>query len=453
MRVLVTGGTGFVGANIVRALLADGYGVRVLARPTSNRKALTGCPVEVVAGDVLDRDSLRPAVAGCRLYCKGPPAARVRPMFGESLTTIDGERWQHRRRLMLPAFHPQRLLALGPIITETTAAMLDRWERFAARSQPLDVLSEMTDLTRLIIVRAVLGDVTPEEARAVGRALDSVFERTDERLWSALPWAWHFLGPRSRQSPRALRALDAFVRGKIDDSRRRSPAAPNLASTLLDTPDPGTGHGMSHAELCNEVKALLFAGHTTTASALAWGWYLLSLHPWVERRLQQEIRAVVGQRPPAAEDLPALGYTRMLVEEVLRLYPPTWLTARAPLADAELAGYRIPANAIVLLSPYVTHRHPAFWEEPEKFDPERFTVERSAGRPRFAYFPFGRGPRACIGSGLALMEMQLVLVMVAQRYRLTLVPGCRVEPDPGIVLRPRDGVAMIPVANRGRESW
>ena len=154
---------------------------------------------------------------------------------------------------MLPAFHPQRLLALGPVITETTAAMLDRWERFAARSQPLDVLSEMTDLTRLIIVRAVLGDVTPEEARAVGRTLDSVFERTDERLWSALPWAWHFLGPRSRQSPRALRALDAFVRGKIEDSRRRSLAAPNLASTLLDTPDPGTGQGMSGAELRNEI--------------------------------------------------------------------------------------------------------------------------------------------------------------------------------------------------------
>jgi cytochrome P450 len=376
-------------------------------------------------------------------YYKGPPAGRVRSLFGESLTTADGDRWLRQRQLMLPAFHPQRLMSAVPIIIEATATMLDRWESLARASQPLDVLREMTDVARRIIIHVVFGDVPVDDARVVGRALDVAFEHTHRRLWSMLPWVECFPTPGNLQCRVALRTLDAFVRGKVEESRRRGHPASDVLSTLLEARDQRTGERMSDAELRHEVKALLFAGHATTASALAWTWFLLSLHPWAEQRLQQEIRTVLAQRPPAAEDLPALAYARMLVDEVLRLYPPTWLTARTPLADVELGGYRIPAKAIVLLSPFVTHRHPAFWEDPETFDPERFTVERSAGRSHFAYFPFGRGPRGCIGSGLAVMEMQLIVVMVAQRYRLTLVPGSRVEPDPGIMLRPRQGVPMI----------
>lgn len=385
-------------------------------------------------------------------YCKGPPAARVRPLFGDSLTTIDGERWHRQRQLVRSAFQPQRLTVLVPVIVEATAAMLDRWESLAGRGQPLDLLSEMTRLTRVIILRVVFGDVAAEEARAVGQTLDIAFEDVNQRLWSALGWLRRVPTPRNRRRGRALRALDAFVRSRLAESRYTGGTAGSLLSTLLEARDERTGEGMSDGQLASELKALLFAGHTTTSSALAWVWYLLSQNPEAECSLEEEVHAVLGERPPTAEDLAALRYTRMLIEEALRLYPPTWLTARMPLADDELGGYPVPANVIVLLSPFVTHRHPTFWKDPERFNPERFRPEQSAGRPRFAYFPFGGGPRACIGSGLALMEIQLVVAMVAQRYRLTLMPGCRVEPDPGITLRPRHAILMILHRNAPRGS-
>lgn len=387
-------------------------------------------------------DHIKQILQDPHAYCKGPPAARVRPLFGDSLTTIDGDRWYRQRQLMRPAFQPQRLMDLGPIIAETTAAMLDRWQGLAERGQPLDPLSEMMDLTRVIILRAVFGDVAPEEARAIGQALDIAFEHVNQLLWRPLDWFARLPTPRNRRYVRALRVLDAFVRGRLDESHHRWHTAAGLVSTLLEARDERTGEGMSDGDLGRELQALLFAGHTTTASALAWVWYLLSQNPEAERHLQQELGTILGERPPATEDLTALRYTRMLIEEALRLYPPTWLTARMPLADDEIGGYPIPPSALVLLSPFVTHRHPAFWEEPERFNPERFTPERSAGRPRFAYFPFGGGGRACIGSGLALMEMQMVVAMVAQCYRLALVPGCRVELEAGITLRPRHGMLM-----------
>ena len=177
------------------------------------------------------------------------------------------------------------------------------------------------------------------------------------------------------------------------------------------------------ASCTTRLKAFLVAGRTTTASALAWVWYALAGNSTVEEQLKRELHAVLEGRPPGAQDLHALHYTRMLIKEVLRLYPPTWITARMPIYDDEIGGYRIAADAIVLLSPFVTHRHPGFWEDPERFDPERFSTERSANRLPFAYFPFGGGPRSCIGSGFASVEMQLVVAMVAQRYHLTLVPA------------------------------
>ncbi|MBI4610040.1 MAG: cytochrome P450 [Candidatus Rokubacteria bacterium] len=375
-------------------------------------------------------------------YCKSPPASRVRPLFGDSLTTVDGDRWRRQRQLMRPAFQPRRLTASVPIVTEATAAMLDRWQRIAERNEPLDLLSEMTDLTRAIILRVLFGDVAAAEARTVAQALGIALEYANRRLWSPLGWL-DVLTRGNRRLRRALRALDAFLSGTIDQARREGASPGTLFSWLLEVRDADSGERMSDAELHDELKALLVAGQTTTASALAWVWYVLSENPGAGQELQRELRAVLDGRSPGAEDVSALQYTRMLIEEVLRLYPPTWVTARMPLDGDEIGGYRIAANAIVLLSPFVTHRHPGFWDDPDRFDPERFTPERSADRPRFAYFPFGGGPRSCIGSGFALVEMQLVVAMVAQRYHFTLVPGSRVDLDPGLTLRPRPGVPAI----------
>ena len=239
----------------------------------------------------------------------------------------------------------------------------------------------------------------------------------------------------------ALRTLDRFMSRRIDEARRRGSGL-DLVSQLLTARDAETGESYDDPALRDELKALFVAGHSTTASGLAWIWYLLSQNPVARRRLQHEARDVLETRRPTADDLPDLEYTRMVIDETLRLYPPTWVTARTTSDAVDVGAYHIPAHATVLLSPYVTQRLPRFWEDPERFEPERFSAGHSA-RPRYAYFPFGGGPRACIGSAFALIEMQIIVAMVAQRYEVTLAPGWHVEPDPRTVLAPRRGVGIV----------
>jgi cytochrome P450 len=211
---------------------------------------------------------------------------------------------------------------------------------------------------------------------------------------------------------------------------------------LLQARDEETGEGMSNRQVRDEVMTLLLAGHETTATALTWAWYLLSQHPQIEERLHTELDEVLTGQPPAMEHLPKLPYTRMILDETLRLYPPTFSLSRKALADDEIGGYTLRRKSTILLCPYTTHRHPAFWEVPDMFDPDRFLPERAAGRPHFAYFPFGGGPRQCIGNQFAMMEAQLILATVAQRYRLRLVSGQRVEPEVVLTIRPRQGLPM-----------
>jgi cytochrome P450 len=216
----------------------------------------------------------------------------------------------------------------------------------------------------------------------------------------------------------------------------------DLLSMLLLARDEEMGQGMDDQQVRDEVITLLIAGHETVSTALTWTWDLLSQYPHVERQLHTELDNVLGGHLPKVEHLAKLSYTRMVLEEALRLYPPAWIFGRKAIADDEIGGYSIPANSIIVLSPYITHRHPAFWGNPEVFDPERFIPKRSTDRPHFAYFPFGGGPRMCIGNNFALMEMQLILATVAQRYKLRLVPGHPVEPEACLSLRPRYGLPM-----------
>jgi cytochrome P450 len=211
---------------------------------------------------------------------------------------------------------------------------------------------------------------------------------------------------------------------------------------LLQARDEETGEQMTDKQLRDEVMTIFIAGHETVASTLAWTWYMLAQHPEVESRLHAELAAVLGGRTPTFQDLPQLTYTRMVVEEVLRLYPAAWSIFRTAIANDVIGDHSIPAGSVVMVSPYVLHRTPAFWEQPERFNPERFTPERSAGRPRYAYAPFGGGPRQCIGNNFALMEAQLILAMAAQRYRLHSVPGRPVKPSIAVTLRPRPSVDM-----------
>jgi len=230
----------------------------------------------------------------------------------------------------------------------------------------------------------------------------------------------------------------------IDERRRSEVERPDLMSLLLNARDQDTGQGMSDRELRDEAMTAFLAGHETTANSLAWTWYLISLHPEVERRLHAEVDETLGGRLPTADDLSRLVYTRMVAMESLRLFPPAWLDSRALQSDEEdeIEGYAINKKALLFYSSYVTHRLPELWENPDAFDPERFTPERVAKLPQFTYIPFGGGPRQCIGNNLTLIEFQLILATVAQRYSLRLVPGIRIDPEPSMTLRPRHGLPM-----------
>ena len=374
-------------------------------------------------------------------FLKSVAAYPITPLFGTSLTTVDGADWLHRRHLLRPLLTPHRMAALVPLIAESTEAMLDRWRVPAENGAPLDVLDEMTELTRAIIIRMLFGVVSDEEARSAGRAITVIAERVNRGLWSPLGWLPRLPTPRQERYERAMDALDAFLSRRIDEAHRPQ-AEGTLLSALLAARDAVSDRGFDTAELRDELKALFVAGHGATASGLAWVWCLLSQNADAQDGLRREARGVLGARRPCAKDLADLEYTRMVIDETLRLYPPTWITARTTTVAVQFERYRIPANATVLLSPFVTHRDPRFWEDPERFAPERFR-HGHAVRPRYAYFPFGGGPRACIGSAFALIEMQAIVAMVARRYDMALAPGWRVEPEPGTVLVPRGGLRIV----------
>jgi len=373
-------------------------------------------------------------------YAKGPPATRVRAVFGDSLTVIDGERWRQRRRQVQPAFHPGHHAQLAAVVQRATSEMLERWRPLAEGGAVVEMVSEMRRLTQTIIIRACFGELHSAEVTALSEALDVAVGHVDRQLWSALGWL-NMPTPARIRHRRALGAIDTFVSRKVKEAHRSTPSPGTLLAAFLESPVAAGGEPLSDAELHDELKTVLVAGHTTTASALAWIWYVLSEHPHAREQLEAECRGE-GSHPPGVDALPRPGYTRRVIEEILRLYPPTWLTARTPVEDDTLDGYTIPAAALVLLSPYLTHRHPDIWAAPDRFDPDRFTPERAAARPAFAHFPFGGGPRRCVGSAFATIEMQLIVSAVAQRYRLTVLPGARIVPIAGLTLRPSPSVPI-----------
>jgi cytochrome P450 len=252
--------------------------------------------------------------------------------------------------------------------------------------------------------------------------------------------------PGNVRFKRAKKTLDDVVYGLI--SERRAAAAKSrdfggdLLGMLMAATEEGSSAGMDDRQLRDEIITMILAGHETTANLLSWTFHLLSKHPEVERRVREEARRVLGDRDPVLEDVRSLEYTKMVIEEALRLYPPAWVFERQAIAPDTLGGYPIEPGAIVALCPYVLHRHPDHWENPEGFDPERFRPERAEKRPRYAYLPFGGGPRTCVGNHFAMMEAQILLAMIVREQRLELEPSHRVVLDPVITLRPKHGIKV-----------
>jgi cytochrome P450 len=376
-------------------------------------------------------------------YRKGRQYQEFRASIGNGLLISDGEFWRRQRRLAQPAFHRQRINAFGETMTNSAETMLARWHADAASGEPFNVVAEMMRLTLEIVGLTIFGTDLSAETDHIARSLDIARAHAIRRMWQPVKLPITFPTRANRAFLRAIRESEQVIYRMIDARRRGEVTTDDLLSLLMRARDEETGEGMSDEQLRAEAATILTAGHETTALALSWTWYLLAGHPDVEARLHAELDAVLGGRTtPAVEDLPRLAYTRMVIEEAMRLYPPVWVIGRTAIGDDEIGGYRIKANSEIIMCLYVTHRHPEFWDEPDKFDPERFTPERVAARPRYAYFPFGGGPRQCIGNNFALMETQLVLATVAARYRLRLTPGQRVEPEASITLHPRHGIRM-----------
>jgi cytochrome P450 len=364
----------------------------------------------------------------------------LRSLLGNGLLTSEGEMWRRQRRIAQPAFHRQRVAEFARVMVELTQDMLGRWLDVAALGRTIDMTHEMTALTLRIVARTLLSAEVRDHAEEVGRAVTLFSRYADEAVSSVLPLG--FPTPLRLRTREATRKLDALIHAMIDERRKDGRERGDLLDMLMHARDGETGERMTDRQLRDEVMTIFLAGHETTANALAWTFYLLSLHPGVERRVRAELDAVLGGRAPEFDDLPKLTTLTAVIKESMRLYPPAWMIERRAAADDVVGGYRIPAGSVVLMSPYITHRHPGLWPNPEGFDPDRFVPEAERARPRYAYFPFGGGPRLCIGQPFAMLEGVLVLATILQRYRLSLVPGHPVVPDPLVTLRPRGGILM-----------
>ncbi len=375
-----------------------------------------------------------------RAYTKSRSYAGLKLVLGKGLLTSEGDFWRKQRKLAQPAFHRQHMSAFVDTMAADTTDMLARW---AALPDPaIDAHTEMMRLTLRIVGKTLFSTDLDGDASAVGAALSHALAWTNRYVESLLPVPPWVPTPENLRFKRSKKTLDDLV-FRIIDARRGGAEDPgDLLGMLMAIRDEDTKEGMSDVQVRDEVMTLVMAGHETTANLLAWAFYLLSTHPDVARKLRAEVGEVLGDRTPTLADLGRLAYTKRVIEESLRLYPPAWVFERQAIEDDEIRGFRVPVGSIVGISPWSIHRSTALWDNPEGFDPDRFLPEAVAARPKLAYLPFGGGPRFCIGNGFALLEAQLIVAMVTQRYALELVPGHPVDPEPLVTLRPRHGMRM-----------
>ena len=362
------------------------------------------------------------------------------PLAGEGLLTSDGDLWRRQRRLIQPAFQPKHLAAYGEVMATHASRLADSFREGETR----DIHFDMMTLTLGVVVKTLFGYDMDEDGERLGALMTAVLDATNARLINAFQIPAWVPTPRHLRERRAIAALDTIVQRMIR-SRRESASPPDddLLARLLAARDEESGDGMSDRQLRDEMMTLFLAGHETTANALTWTIYLLSQHPDVAERLEHELDAVLGGRAPTPADLPKLAYAEMVIRESMRLYPPAPGFAREPTEDVTLGEYTVPAGSLISIITTALHRDKRFCPDPDRFDPDRFAAGWMDRIPRYAYLPFGGGPRVCIGNGFALMEARLILATLAQRYRFTLVPGQDVTPVQLVTLRPKGGLRVV----------
>lgn len=373
-------------------------------------------------------------------YVRGRFYDRFRLFFGMGLLTLDGEAWLTHRRITQPLFHKQRIAGMAGSMGECANELVERFGRHAKGGVALDIVPDMMRVSLAVLGKTMFSvDVSrtsDEISTDVALVIEAMMPQTSPiRMlpeWVPIPY--------NRRIAQARGRLGDVIRGVIRDRRVHPSSAKDDLVTLLVEGKNERGESLAEKEIHDELMTILLAGHETTGTALAWTLYALSTHPDVRRRLRDELDASLGGRAPAFDDLPRLPYLRRVIDESLRVYPPIWAYNRDTVADDEIGGYWIPGRSTIFLSPYVTHRHPAFWTNAEAFDPDRF--ESNPRPPKYAYFPFGGGQRQCIGSAMAIMTMQILVAALTQHFDVDFVPGHRLKLGNVVSLRPMEGMRM-----------
>jgi cytochrome P450 len=405
------------------------------------RLAIGPQPIRIDLYCVFHPDGVQQVLAGTRgRYSKANRFyEEIAANLGWGLLTSEGAKWERQRRLIQPLFTRRQIASYSDLMAEEAVALADRWE---AGPETVDVHEDMIRLTLRVVGRAIFGADVDQAVDVLRWAFPVVNQYTFRRgtAPAAVPASWPL--PSNVRAARARRALYAVVDELIARRKATGGEGDDLLSRLLAARDADSGEAMGAQQVRDEALIFLLAGHETTSTALTFTLDLLGRHPAEQDRVHAELARVLDGRPPSAADGHALQRTAMVVKEAMRLYPPAYATGRRAETEHELGGFRIPEGAQVAVSPWATHRHPRFWDDPERFDPERFAPEREAERHPYAYFPFGRGPRACIGSNFAMLESLTAVAVLVQRFRFETVPGTVALDTAGITLRPKGPVPV-----------
>jgi cytochrome P450 len=360
------------------------------------------------------------------------------PFVGNGLLTSDGDLWKQHRKLMQPAFNHTQIGKYADIMVTHASRLANSFQDGEVR----DISSDMAKLTLGVLIKSLFGADFTRQAEEIGTLMTAVLEAANQRLISALQIPTWVPTRRNIHERRALARIETMLRDLIEERRTSNEQWNDLLSVLLKAVDEESGARMSDRQLRDEMMTLFLAGHETTANALTWTWYMLAQHPDVAAKLNDEIRRMLGGRTPSAGDLHLLPYTEMVLRESLRLYPAAPGFAREPIEDVQIGGYEIPKGSLIAVNTWALHRDPKLFEGPERFDPDRFAPGWEARIPRYAYLPFGGGPRVCIGNGFAMMEARLIIATLAQRWQFTLEPDQDIIPVQLVTLRPKNGIRV-----------
>ncbi|HIA05763.1 MAG TPA: cytochrome P450 [Flavobacteriales bacterium] len=378
-----------------------------------------------------------------RNYTKTSGYKPLKLLLGKGLITSEGDLWLKQRRLFQPAFNRESIMNYTKIVGECVDDLLLEWNNIDPDSKLLNVSHEMMKNTMVIVGRTLFSSDLSKDTALVWEWMTYALEYVNNRTKT---YPFNFSSkiplPKNIRFTKAVASLDNMLYRKIDERRKEKGDFTDLLSMMMSAKDEETGKGMSDGQLRDEIMTIFLAGHETTANALTWTWYLLSQHQEIEEKLHRELDEILKGEIPSYQNLGNLRYTAQVVQESMRLYPPVWMIGRRTINEDQIGQYHIPKGVDVAISPYVLHHHSEYWDQPEVFDPDRFSSENIKKQIPYSYIPFGGGPRLCIGENFAMMEMILIVAKVAQKYKLLLPKGTKVEIGSSLTLRPKEDLKM-----------